>query len=53
MTMMDVFSIGLGLNEDDLRMRLLEPELVVLFRGFKYAPKTSNEEGFGIGEHTG
>ena len=59
----DVFSLGLGLREDQLRQDLLEPEPVVLFRCFKYAPveekavqeskKGNGEEGFGIGEHTG
>jgi isopenicillin N synthase-like dioxygenase len=61
-TLTDVFSLGLGLSENELRKRLLEPEPVVLFRCFKYAPiennamdglKGSGEEGFGIGEHTG
>lgn len=61
-TLTDVFSLGLGLNEDELRKRLLEPEPVVLFRCFKYAPiennaidepKKSGIEEFGIGEHTG
>ncbi|KAK7178004.1 hypothetical protein PSPO01_15941 [Paraphaeosphaeria sporulosa] len=60
-TLMDMFSLGLGLGEDELRRRLLEPEAVVLFRCFKYAPieekaadeqKGSDEESFGIGEHT-
>jgi isopenicillin N synthase-like dioxygenase len=62
MTLTDIFSLGLGLDKDELRKRLLEPEPVVLFRCFKYVPieansidepKTSGEEGFGIGEHTG
>lgn len=57
----DVFSLGMGLREDELRKRLLEPEPVVLFRCFKYAPveekaveesKENGEESFGIGEHT-
>lgn len=62
-TLTDVFSRGFGLREDELRRRLLEPEPVVLFRCFKYAPveekaveesrKGNGEEGFGIGEHTG
>ncbi|KAF9731992.1 hypothetical protein PMIN03_000056 [Paraphaeosphaeria minitans] len=60
-TLTDMFSLGLGLGEDELRRRLLEPEPVVLFRCFKYAPiennaigerKASDEDGFGIGEHT-
>jgi isopenicillin N synthase-like dioxygenase len=61
-TLTDVFSLGLGLGEDELRRRLLEPEPVVLFRCFKYAPIENNaingqtrsdQESFGIGEHTG
>lgn len=61
-TLTDVFSLGLGLSEDELRQRLLEPEPVVLFRCFKYAPierdahnkpEGSAEKSFGIGEHTG
>jgi len=63
-TLTDVFSLGLGLGEDELRRRFIEPEPVVLFRCFKYAPigegaaedlpKTPDgKEGFGIGEHTG
>src|SRR3569833_2153174 len=63
-TLTDVFSLGLGLGEDELRRRFIEPEPVVLFRCFKYAPigegaaedlpKTPDgNEGFGIGEHTG
>ncbi|POR39538.1 Isopenicillin N synthase-like protein [Tolypocladium paradoxum] len=61
-TLTDVFSLGLGLGEDELRKRLLEPEPVVLCRCFKYAPveekaveeskEENGEEGFGIGEHT-
>ena len=58
----DVFSLGLGLRKDELRQRLLEPEPVVLFRCFKYAPVEGNtlqeskgdgEDAYGIGEHTG
>jgi len=61
-TLTNVFSLGLDLSEDELRKCLLEPEPVVLFRCFKYAPienhamdgpKRSGEEDFGIGEHTG
>lgn len=67
-TLTDVFSLVLGLGKDELRKRFLEPEPVVLFRCFKYAPvgikasdddgdealKGSGEdEGFGIGQHTG
>jgi isopenicillin N synthase-like dioxygenase len=54
-TLTDMFSLALGL-EMDLRRRLLEPEPVVLFRCFNYAPVQENksgEEGYGIGEHTG
>lgn len=53
-----IFSLALGL-EMELLPRLLEPEPVVLFRCFKYAPVEGNsaisgdEEGYGIGEHTG
>jgi isopenicillin N synthase-like dioxygenase len=36
-TLRDIFSLALGL-EMDLRLKLLEPEPVVLFRCFKYAP---------------
>ncbi|KAF1992959.1 Clavaminate synthase-like protein [Amniculicola lignicola CBS 123094] len=39
-TLTDVFSLGLGLREDELRGCLLEPEPV------------DSKEGFGIGEHT-
>ncbi len=63
-TLTDMFSLGLGLEEDELRRTFLEPEPVVLFRCFKYASveegdgeKSSGEgsgrESFGIGEHTG
>jgi isopenicillin N synthase-like dioxygenase len=59
-TLTDMFSLGLGLGEGELRRRLLEPEPVVLFRCFKYAPIEKNdaqlggdEGNFGIGEHTG
>jgi isopenicillin N synthase-like dioxygenase len=62
-TLTDMFSLGLGLREDELRRSLLEPEPVVIFRCFKYAPaekeavegskQENSEEGFGIGEHTG
>jgi len=59
-TLTDVFSLGLGLSEDHLREHLLEPEPVVLFRCFKYAPvedeaveESNGEQSFGIGEHTG
>ncbi|KAL0929524.1 2OG-Fe(II)oxygenase superfamily protein [Colletotrichum truncatum] len=64
----DMFSEGLGLDRRDLRRRWLDPEPVILFRCFKYAPvaastdvrsthpdpsKDRNEEdGFGIGSHT-
>ncbi|KAI5859274.1 hypothetical protein GGS23DRAFT_327585 [Durotheca rogersii] len=66
-TLTDMFSLGLGLGQDELRQALLEPEPVVLFRCFKYAPvkadalqgaapeepKNGNsEKSFGIGEHT-
>jgi isopenicillin N synthase-like dioxygenase len=61
-TLTDVFSLGLGLKEDELRKRLLDPEPILLQRCFKYAAMTesasneleeSEEEGFGIGKHTG
>lgn len=55
-TLTDVFSLALGLDQGELRRRLLEPEPVVLFRCFRYAPAEdakSGEEGYGIGEHTG
>ncbi|RYP67538.1 hypothetical protein DL771_007188 [Monosporascus sp. 5C6A] len=61
-TLTDIFSLGLGLKQYELRQTLLEPEPVVLFRCFKYAPvdekaieepqKGNGEESFGIGEHT-
>jgi isopenicillin N synthase-like dioxygenase len=61
-TLTDMFSMGLGLGKDELRHCLLDPEPVVLFRCFKYAPVQAEEargptkiedQGFGIGEHTG
>lgn len=57
-TLTDIFSLALGL-EMELRPRLLEPEPVVLFRCFNYAPAEQDmavengEESYGIGEHTG
>lgn len=60
-TLTDMMSEGLGLGRKDLCRRWLDPEPVVLFRCFKYAPvsATANlstdvnkEESFGIGEHT-
>ncbi|KAL1859045.1 hypothetical protein Daus18300_009683 [Diaporthe australafricana] len=67
-TLTDILSEGLGLGRKDLRRRWLDPEPVVLFHCFKYAPvsATANlpsthlklsadvnkEESFGIGEHT-
>lgn len=62
-TLTDLFSLGLGLEEGELRRRLLEPEPVVLFRCFKYVPVKKEvaesgeggdgKESFGIGKHTG
>lgn len=60
-TLADMFSLALGLGEDELRQRFLEPEPVVLFRCFKYAPavkalesQTRNaKDGFCISEHIG
>jgi isopenicillin N synthase-like dioxygenase len=62
-TLTNIFSLALGLREDELQRTLLEPEPVVLFRCFKYKPveekvveepkKGNDEESFGIGEHTG
>lgn len=57
----DMFSLALGLREEDLRRRLLEPEPVVLFRCFKCKPvrllfrsrRENNEGGYGISEYTG
>ncbi|KAI2629412.1 hypothetical protein GGS21DRAFT_492342 [Xylaria nigripes] len=56
-TLTDVFSLGLGLEQNKLRRSLLEPEPIVLFRCFKYMPveesvKGDDDESFGIGEHT-
>ncbi|KAF2464202.1 Clavaminate synthase-like protein [Lindgomyces ingoldianus] len=56
----DMFSLSLGLDKEELRKRFLEPEPVVIFRCFKYAPiegdavngPSGGEDGFGIGEHT-
>ncbi|KAI1433263.1 hypothetical protein GGR50DRAFT_696264 [Xylaria sp. CBS 124048] len=63
-TLTDMFSLGLGLEQNQLRQLLLEPEPVVLFRCFKYMPAEGNvisepkeeekhdDKSFGIGEHT-
>ncbi|KAI0146281.1 hypothetical protein GGR57DRAFT_506576 [Xylariaceae sp. FL1272] len=57
-TLTDIFSLALGLEHKELRQRLIEPEPVVLFRCFKYAPLQekaaleNGDEGYGIGEHT-
>lgn len=47
----DAMSLGLGLEKEEVRRLVLEPEPIQLFRSFKY----SGREGlnsFGIGEHS-
>lgn len=60
-TLTNIFSLALGLDEEELHERFLEPEPVVLLRCFKYSPiadelsglNREGQESFGIGEHTG
>lgn len=47
----DAISVGLGLEEGEVRRRVLEPEPIQLFRSFKYS-KREGVESCGIGEHS-
>ncbi|KAG5301906.1 2OG-Fe(II) oxygenase [Histoplasma ohiense] len=51
LTISDAISVGLGLEKEEVRRRILEPEPIQLFRAFKYS-KRQGIETCGIGEHS-
>lgn len=52
LTVSDAMSVGLGLEQKEVRKRVLEPEPVQLFRTFKYLGREGFEKCCGIGEHS-
>lgn len=51
LTISDAMSVGLGLEKNEVRRRVLEPEPIQLFRAFKYLGR-EGVESCGIGEHS-
>jgi isopenicillin N synthase-like dioxygenase len=51
LTISDAMSMGLGLEKEEVRRRVLEPEPIQLFRAFKYSGR-EGVDSCGIEEHS-